>query len=764
MKIEKETLIGKSFHKMDAAERATGRMPYIQDLEFHRMLYAAIRRTDRVHAKILSIDTSKAKALPGVRAVITAADIDNVPFGHGRDNTALKGDRVRCIRDEIAAVAADTVEIAREAVSLITVEYEDLPGIFTVEDALADGAPLIHEEKGTNTPFTYDYGHGEIEDAERESDVIVEETYRLPYVTHCCLGTCGIVAAFDATGDLTLHSVTQVPFLYQRDMAGILGLTPERVRVIQARVGGGFGSKLDVYPYEPIAVHLARKTRRPVKLIFDRREEFIASPTRQPTEIHIRSGARKDGTLTFRDIDFSHDNGGYTSWGATTPFVMMHCFSSLYRVPAVRMQGRVIYTNNPYAGSMRGYGNLQATFAVESQIDLIAAKLGMDPFDLRMKNAHEAGETTGQGMLLKSCGQRECLTIAAERSGWSEKIASTETDRPNVRRGMGMASMVHVGGGAKIHRTDGCGTILKIDDFGHVTILTGSSDIGQGSETVLAQITAEALGVPFDRISVINDDTAVTPWDVGVHASRTTFIAGNSTRLAAEKARAKLLDAAAAKLKVSPEDLDIRQAQVVRAEDGEVLVSLGKVIRSMHFAEKSDLVVTHHYYEPPSRMQDREFKGDVSAAYAFGTQVAEVEVDLGTGNVKVLKLTAVHDIGKVINMMGAEAQVQGGLVMGLGYAVSEELLVSEGRVLNPSFREYMLITAPEVPEMDITFVETVDPEGPYGAKGIGEAPAICTAAAIANAVRHATGGKHLALPLSPERVFTEISERSEFHA
>jgi xanthine dehydrogenase molybdenum-binding subunit len=756
MKIEKDTLIGKGFHKIDAAERTTGRTVYIQDLELPRMLHAAIRRSDRVHAKILSIDTSRAEALPGVRAVITANDIDNVPFGHGKDNTALKGDRVRCIRDEIAAVAADTEEIAREAAALVEVEYEDLPGIFTAADALAEGAPLIHEEKGTNTPFTYDYGHGDFEEAQRESDAIVEETYRLPYVTHCCLGTCGIVASFDAEGDLTLYSVTQVPFLYQRDMAGILGLQPERVRVIQARIGGGFGSKLDVYPYEPIAAHLARKTRRPVKLIFTREEEFIASPTRQPTEIRIRSGAKKDGTLTFRDIDFTHDNGGYTSWGATTPFVMMHCFSSLYRVAAVRMKGRVVYTNNPYAGSMRGYGNLQATFAVESQVDLLAEKLGVDPLELRMRNAHEAGETTGQGMFLKTCGQRECLTTAAQRSGWAEKRAATETDRPNVRRGIGLASMVHVGGGAKIHRTDGCGTILKVDDFGHVTILTGSSDIGQGSETVLAQITAEALGVPFDHVSVVNDDTAVTPWDVGVHASRTTFIAGNSARLAAREAREKLLKAAAEKLETAVEDLDIRQGQVVRAEDGEVLASLGKVIRSIHFARKGDLVVTHHYYEPPSRMQDREFKGDVSAAYAFGTQVAEVEVDLGTGVVKVLRMTAVHDIGKVINRMGAEAQVQGGVVMGVGYAVSEELQVREGRILNPSFREYMLVTSPEVPEIDISFVETEDPEGPYGAKGIGEAPAICTAAAIANAVRHATGGKHTSLPLSPERVFMEI--------
>jgi xanthine dehydrogenase molybdenum-binding subunit len=757
MRIEKDSLIGKSIPKLDAPERATGRAIYIHDLQLPRMLHGAILRADRIHARIVSVDTSRAERLDGVRAVITAKNIRNVPFGHGRDNTPLKGDKVRCIRDEIAAVAAETEEIAKEAVSLIRVEYEDLPEILTAEEALRDGAPLIHEEKETNVAFTYDYSHGDVAEGERESGVVVEETYRLPYVTHCCLGTCGIAASFDARGNLTLHSVTQVPFLYRRDMAAIVGIPPEKIRVIQATIGGGFGSKLDLYPYEPIAVFLAQKAQRPVKLVFDRVEEFVSSPTRQPTEIRIRAGAKRDGTFTFRDVGFTHDNGGYTSWGATTPFVMTQTFSSLYRAPHVRLTGKVVYTNNPYAGSMRGYGNLQATFAVESSIDLMANELGIDPLDLRLKNTQEAGETTGQGMIFTSCGLKDCLTTAAERSGWKEKRGVTVTDRPGVRRGIGMASLVHVGGGAKIYKSDGCGTVLKIDDFTKVTLLTGSSEIGQGSETVLAQLAAEELGVPLDHVQVVNNDTEITPWDVGVHASRTTFVAGNPARLAARKAREKLLAAASAQLGVPAEEMDIRSSKIVRDSDGEVLTDLGKVIRGIHFAEKGDVIVTAHYYEPPSVMQDREFKGNVSPTYAFATQIAEVEVDLETGVVKVLKLTAAHDIGRVINRMGAEGQVHGGVVMGLGYALSEELRVEGGRVTNPSFREYKLITSPEVPPMEVQFIESIDPEGPHGAKGIGEAPAICTAAAVANAVRHATGGKFTALPLTPERVYTELN-------
>jgi len=522
--------------------------------------------------------------------------------------------------------------------------------------------------------------------------------------------------------------VTQVPFLYRRDMASIVGVPPEKVRVIQVTIGGGFGSKLDIYPYEPIAVHLARKTGRPVKLVFDRREEFVSSPTRQPTEIRI----------------------------ATTPFVMMQSFSSLYRVPHVKMSGRCVYTNNPYSGAMRGYGNPQATFAVEGTVDLLAERLGIDPLELRLKNAQEAGETTGQGMVLTTCGLRQCLEITAERAGWKQKRERTETGRPHVRRGIGMASLVHVGGGAKIYRSDGCGSILEVDDFAKVTLITGASEIGQGSETVLAQITAEELGVPLDRVRVLNNDTQVRIWDVGVHASRTTFIGGNSARMAAAKARKKLLAAAADQVGLPAEELDIRQGMVVRSSDGEVLRDLGKVVRSLHFSDKAEVVVTHHYYEPPSVMQTPDFKGNVSSTYAFATQIAEVEVDMETGVVRVLRVTAAHDVGRVINRLGVEGQVHGGVVMGLGYALSEELQVEGGRVMNPTFREYKLITAPEVPEIDVTFVETQDPAGPYGAKGIGEAPSICTAAAVANAVRHATGGRHTELPLTPERVFTEI--------
>jgi len=776
---EKKTLIGKRIPKLDAPEKATGLARYLEDLKLPRMLYGKILFAGRPHARILDIDTSAAKAMSGVRAVITASDIELVPFGYGRDNTALKKDKVTCVRDEVAAVAADTPQIAAQAIERIRVTYEDLPVVTSPEEALADGAPIIHSKVPDNTPFRYDYSHGDVERGIRESDVIVEDTYCLQRVAHCCLGTSGIIADFDAQGRLTVHSLTQVPFLYKHDLSRIVGIAPEKIRIIQPPIGGGFGSKLDVHPFEPICVFLARKTSRPVRLVFTREEEFLATPTRQPMVIHLKSGARKDGTFTFRDVGMTLDNGGHTSWGATTPWISMRTFSSLYRVPHVRQHVDVIYTNNIYACAFRGYGNPQATFALESQVDQLAAELGMDPLEIRLRNANQPGETTGQGMVLSTCGLKECLETAARNAGWKEKQSAVSGQRSalgatakppdrqssianhqsSVVRGIGMACLFHVGGGAKIYRSDGCGTMLKLDDFGGVTVLTGSSEIGQGSETVIAQMVAQELGLPLKNIQVINNDTSLTPWDVGVHASRTTFVAGNSAFRAAREARGKLLNAAAARLKKKPEELDLVEGNVVERPSGEPLESIGKIIRGLHFGRaRNELIMTTHFYEPPSTPPDEKHMGNISPCYAFGTHVAEVEVDLDTGVVKVLKMCAAHDVGRVINRLGIEGQVEGGIAQGIGYCLCEELKVEAARVLNPTFTDYKLVTTTDLPELNISFVETRDPAGPYGAKGIGESPLIPVAPAIANAVFNATGVRITELPLTPERVLMKLNQ------
>jgi xanthine dehydrogenase molybdenum-binding subunit len=779
--IQKDTLIGKRITKLDAPEKAGGKTRYIQDLDLQGQLYGKILRSARVHAKIKSIDTSAAKALSGVHAVITAADVPwQRPIGVAKDHFPLKTDRVRSLRDEIAAVAAESEAIAEAALKLIKVEYEDLPVLTDPNDSLKPGAPLIHPEphgatakhdhlkqaqgiayagKPDNIAMVFDYAQGDVAAGERESDVVFEDTFHLHYVTHCCMGVSGIIAEFDSSGNLLMYSNTQVPFLHKREFAEILNMDPARIRIIQPPIGGGFGSKLDIYPFEPIAIFLARITRRPVKLVFTREEEFIASPTRQPVLLKLRSGCRRDGTLTFRTVETLHDNGAYTSWGATTPFVMMQTISSLYRVPHCKYHTQAVYTNNPYAGSFRGYGNLQATFAVEAHMDKLAEAIGMDGLAFRLKNAQDPGEVTPQGMHFKTCGFKDCLSTAAGRSDFLRQQAANRArwgDPDPVKRGVGMASMLHVGGGAKIYPSDGCGTILKLDDFAHVTLMTGASEIGQGSETVLAQLVCEELGLPLSSVTVVNNDTDITPWDVGVHASRTTFIAGNSAIGAARKARAKILAAAAAKAQLPEAALGLRGGGIVRLDTGERLFDLARFLRGLHFSDRSELVMTSFYYEPPSRHQDKEFRGDVSAAYAWATQVCEVEVDCETGVVRLLKVYGAHDVGRVLNRLGIEGQIEGGIVMGQGYALTEDLLVEDGVVRNPNFRDYKLVTAPEVPEMDVTFIETLDGEGPQGAKGVGEAPAICIAAAVANAIYNATGTRIYALPFTPEHVYRAL--------
>jgi len=771
------SLIGQRIQKLDAPDKAAGRTRYIHDLNLPGQLHAAILRSARVHARIVSIDTSRARALPGVHAVITAADVpDQRPIGVAKDHLPLKRDRVRSQRDEIAAVAAESEAVARAALALIDVEYADLPVVADVQAALEPGAPLIHPPidgaaagapvgvagKADNVAMRFDYTHGDVAQGDAESDVVVEDSFSLHYVTHCCMGTSGVIAEFDARGHLLLHSNTQVPFLHKREFAEILGIDPGRIRIIQPPIGGGFGSKLDIYPFEVICVYLARATGRPVKMVFDREEEFLASPTRQPVRLTLRSGCTKDGTLTFRTVNTLHDNGAYTSWGATTPFVMMQTFSSLYRVPHCDYHTLAVYTNNPYAGSFRGYGNLQATFAIEQHMDQLAEAVGMDPLAFRLKNAQQVGEVSGQGMVFRSCGFQACLQSAARRSDFLRKhrdYAAQRGDKRRFKRGIGIASMLHVGGGAKIYPSDGCGTLLKLDDFGHLTLITGASEIGQGSETVLAQLVCEELGLPLAAVTVVNNDTDITPWDVGVHASRTTFIAGNSAIGAARKAKAKILAAAAPKFDCAPEALEMAGGHVVRKADGERLVELARFLRSLHFGERAELVMTSFYYEPPSVHQDKGFKGDVSAAYAWAAQVVEVEVDTDTGAVRMLKVTGSHDVGRVINRLGIEGQIEGGIVMGQGYALTEELRVEHGRMLNPNFRDYKLVTAPEIPEMDIDFVESMDGEGPQGAKGVGEAPAICIAAATANAIHNATGVRITSLPFTPERVYRALHGR-----
>lgn len=800
-------VIGTSVPKQDAGMRVTGKAIYGHDIKLQGMLYGAILRTEHPSAIIESIDTSAARKLEGVYCVITADDVDVNNIGYKRDHPILKKGEANCTRDEIAAVAAETKEIAKQALKLIKVKYKVRKGIYDVHEALKEQAPQINKFisgkfSNKNIAETFHYEHGNLEEEKKKSAYIVSRKFTLPRMTHACMATSNVTASYNMLDKkLLLYSSTQVPFLYQRDMAHALKMNPSDIRVIQPIIGGGFGSKLDIHPFEPICALLSIKTGKPVQILYSREEEFIASPIRQPMEIELTAGVDKDGNFTFREINIVKDNGAYTSWGATTPFVIMQSFSSLYKLKACRFNATAVYTNNVFAGSFRGYGNPQATFALERVIDLLADKLGMDKAEIRLKNANEKGEVTGQGLHYDTCGHKDCLETVIKKSKYhsfrnSDNGTLRNTNKneftyngSRFKKGIGLASMLHVGGGAKIYRSDGCGTTIKIDPYGYCTIITGSNEIGQGSETVLAMMASEELGIDLKKIKVINTDTDVKPWDVGVHASRTSFVAGNSLLGAIKILKEKLNKKAGELLKsndtayeyengniyplrntnknesTNTENKASKLTKEIANTDSYIrndsdFVKLDKVVREMHFTEPNELAVANFFYEPSSKFQDKDFKGNVSGSYAFAAQAIEVEVDTYTGNVKVTDIYVAQDVGKVLNPLLLGGQIEGGILQGVGYALTEELLMHEGKILNPNFHNYKMLTAADIPNIHFFPIETNDKEGPYGAKGVGEAPLIPTAAAIANAVCDALGLEVIDLPITPEKVMKALASKN----
>jgi CO/xanthine dehydrogenase Mo-binding subunit len=772
--MENFSSVGKRIPKRDAIDKVTGRATYIQDLKVPGMLYGRILRSKYPHARIVRIDTSRARKLLGVRAVITAEDVPAIRYGFMKDQPVLKSGKVRSYRDEVAAVAAIAPDIADEALNLITVEYEALPGVFDPLEAMKQDAPLVHEENKNNVlKLPWKLVAGDVEEARKGSAYVAEDTFEVTWVTHCCLGTEGIIADFDLRNNLTVHRNTQIPSLAHRDFKDalkVMGLPDSKVRIIKPTIGGGFGSKLDTYGFEYIAILLAYVTRKPVKIVKTREEEFRYTSTRQPAIMKIAQGCDKEGKLTFRDISMILDNGAYTSWGATTPSVMMMPISSLYKVPNVRYEAKCVYTNNTWSQAMRGYGNPQATFAIESNMDQLAEASGMDPLELRLKNANEPGEVTPQRFKVTSCALKECIEEVGRRLDWENKKKGEK--KPG--RGIGIASLIHVGGGARVYKSDGCGTIVKVDDFGSVDVFTGATDIGQGSDTIIAQLVAEEMGVLPEDVNIIDRDTDVCPWDVGVHASRTTFVAGNSAVMAARQVKEKILRLAAGfvdrwkdkdgtrhemKLDEDPNDLVIRERMVYSVKEPEKKIALGKILRGAHYEKNGTMIMAECFYDPDNENLDREFKGNLSKAYAYGAHGVEVEVDRQTGKVKILKYVAAHDVGRAINPMLLEGQIYGAAAQGVGYALTERLILEKGEVMNPNFRDYKLLTAKDEIPVEPVIIESIDEAGPYGAKGIGEPGLVPTAPAIANAIYDAVGIRLKKLPMTPERVLKALKEK-----
>jgi xanthine dehydrogenase molybdenum-binding subunit len=787
--------IGKETERPEGPDKAAGRAHYIHDLVRPGMLFGKIKFSEHPHARIKQIDISKAERLPGVEAVITAYNTPELRIGFLRDNFALKKDKVRQYRDEVAAVAADDHETAEEAIRLITVEYEPLPGVFDPYEALKEGAPLVHETDARGRPrsdnvlpLRFHHESGDLEAGRNAAIHSAEGEFSTPLIQQCCMGTAGCIAEFSMSNNLTIWTKTQIPFLAQRDFNRALsdmGLRGKNTRVIVPTLGGGFGSGLDTHTYEYIAILLAFRTGRPVKIVYTRDEEFAFLSPRQSTQTKIIQGCDADGKLTFRHVEILQDNGAYTSWGATYPSVMMLPATSLYRVPNVYFDSKLVYTNNTYCQAMRGYGNPELTWALENNMDELAGKAGIDPADFRMINCNEPGETTPMGLKVSTCGLRECLESVTEKLDWKKKHGKGK------RRGVGMASLMHVGGSGRIYRSDASGLIVKLDDFGNANIYYGGVEMGQGLHTFLTQAVAEALGIRPENVIINPTDTGTCPWDVGTHASRGAFMAGNAAILATEKLRRRIFEFAKElypkevaknikKLQKKDPDFEALDFDVAAASkrdrfelqdgflfikdapaEGYMRVELGRLLRAIHFRNQGQMLTADVFYDPPNELPDFEKGyGNISATYAYGAQGAEVEVDTETGEVEIIRMVAAHDVGKVLNPQTLKGQIYGALAQGVGYALYEEVRSDEGRILNPDFRDYKIPGSLDMNfPIDLDFIETDDEYGPFGSKGVGEPGLVPTAPAIANAIYDAVGVRIHDLPITPEKILAALDKK-----
>jgi len=748
-------VIGKRLPRIDAVEKATGTALYLGDLRIPGMLCGKILRSPYPHARILKVDTSRAEGLPGVRAVITGKDTRGIRLcviPHLANKPPLAEDRVRFIGDEIAAVAADSEDIAEEALDLIEVEYEELPGVFDPREAIKPDAIKVHEEG--NIAIHISRAYGDVEKAFNESDYIFEDQFETQAQLHCCLEPHGCIVHLDRSGNLTVWVTTQIPHPFRKMLADVLGMPLNKVRVIKVFMGGGFGGRFEMDPMEIIAYFLSKKTGRPVRIINTRDEQFTTGRTRYPMIIDIKTGVKKDGALLAREVRVVTDNGAYNSHGITiTSGVGTKC-TYLWSLPNVKYEADVVFTNKVYGGAFRGYGNPQITFAIESQMDVIAEKLDMDVKDLCLKNANYEGQLTCMDHKVTSCGLKDCIEKTVEVVGWQEKR------RKPGDRGVGMASLMHTGGGVRLLFGD-CNlsdAFIKMNNDGTIDLASGMAELGQGSDTALAQIAAEELGIRIEDVNAITGDTSTTPQCLGAWGSREIFIAGNAVKMAAGEIKRKLFDEASKTLEAREEDLVAGDRKIYVKGSPEKSVPIAQLATTCYNRGKI-LAGRGCYDDPTTYLPDSKTGYGGIPTYAFGTHGIEVEVDRKTGQVKVLNYVAVHDVGKVINPLMAEGQIEGGGVQGLGYALSEGLVWEEGIVLNPNFQDYRVFYVNDVPPMKPIMVESIDPDGPYGAKGLGEPGMIPTGAAIANAIYDAVGVRIKSLPITPEKVLRALKEK-----
>ncbi|MBL8377587.1 MAG: molybdopterin-dependent oxidoreductase [Burkholderiales bacterium] len=753
-------IIGTSVRRSDVAEKVTGQAQYAGDLRLPGMLHAKIVRSTVAHARIRSIDTSRAGALAGVHAILTHADVPRVlHYGSPHPRSAslacdqyILDSKVRHWGEGVAAIAAESEEIADEAARLVSVEYEELPVITSVDAAQAPGAPLIHDvgPGGNLVAPPIKVVRGDVARGFAEADLILEGEYAggRPHPAYMEPNVC--VCRWDGEGRLTVNISTQTAFMVRAGLAEVLGLPLNKVRVLVDHMGGGFGAKQDLFQVEFLCALLARKTGRPVRLEWTRRETFVAGRSRHPVKVWLKQGFKRDGTLTARQARLVYDSGAYASHGPGVTAVGTSSLTSLFRCANVELEGRCVYTNAPIAGAFRGYGVVQAYYALDIQMDEAAEKLGLDPAEMRLKNAVREGDIAPSGHPLPGHGLEDCIARGMREVDWAATRTAAKKAPTNgrVRRGWGIGCEMH-GSSAYPGIKEQGNAIVRMNEDGTAVLYTGTAGLGTGAHTALAQIVAEELGVPFETVSVVHGDTDIVPWDIGAFASHTTYMGGRAAQMAASEVKKQLLARAAGMLEAAEADLEVRKGLVrVRGTDRTLAV---RDVLGMARGQPAAHLVGSATYTP-------------TKSYSFAAHFVEVAVDTETGLVDVLQVVPVHELGRVIHPLAAAGQIEGGIQQGIGHTLTEnfEIDPATGRPLNAGLVDYKMPLSMDMPPIRTIMLETApDPGGPWGAKGIGEDPIIAIGPAIANAIFHAIGVRFRHYPITPDDILAGLRAQAK---
>lgn len=748
-------IVGKSYPQIDGMQKAMGKTKFVTDLVLPGMLYGRTLRSPYPHATINNIDTSRAKALAGVKAVVTYADTPGIKFGpRSEDWTIFAGDKARFHGDEVAAVAAIDEDTAEEALELIEVDYEELPFVTDPLEAMQPGAPLIHDEKPGNIAAEFNVAAGDVDRAFDDSHIIYEERYYTNQVYQAYMEPMATIADVDLSGRVTMWTGTQIPNMMRMTYAKALNISPDNIRVIVPDYGGAFGAKME-NNIHLVAAILAQKAQKPVKLVNTRYEDFIAGNPRVPMYIDIKLGATKEGLLTGKEVKVVGSAGARLVYAMVIVATACYRVDSLYRFKHVRSKGYTVYTNTVPTACFRGFGNSQMTFVLESALDMIADRLNLDPAELRIKNAIGPNETSIHGWKINSSGLKDCVIRATQKGDWQKKRRQKEP-----LKGIGLACCNHVSGNRPFAREfDGGAGIVRVGADGRVTVYHGESDMGQGQKTAFAQIAAERLGVPLEMVHVAVVDTDISPFGLGSFATRGTLMGGNGVLAAAKDAFRQLAEIAAEMLEAKVDHIECRQGNFFVGGSPERSLPFREVAAQATFARHGAPVVGTGFYKPPTELPDPKTKyGNISPAYPFACQIAEVEVDPNTGQVTVTHFVAAHDVGRAINPMATEGQIRGGIAQGLGWTLMEDMSYANGKIINPDFVDYIVPSALDVPDIKPILVEPIEPNGPYGAKGIGEPALNPTMAAITNAIYNATGIRVIRLPVSPEKILADLNK------